>query len=200
MSNAQRYVTESLAASGLAVIAGQVACTLRPDLWSSGTSAGADLARLRTDYLVGVGRYKILFDGLNRPVEVLARSDDRLAVRLEWLVGMQVLEIGEVEAGKVSASAPIQTAARAPTVDPNGDRYAEIATANPGRACTDCVNLMLNGRCRAFEKSGLEWPSPNTLRRCLQLVPEYGTMDDRTGAQLWPELAKVRAKTEGAAS
>lgn len=200
MSNAQKYVTESLAASGLAVISGQVACTLRPDLWSAGTTAGMELAKLRTDYLLGVGRFTVQLDGLNRPVTVLARSDDRLALRLQWLTGMAVLDIGEVAAAKAPQAMPTQPPARAPAKDPRGDQFADVKTAEPGRSCGDCKRLAATGRCMDSELTGLEWPNRKALRRCPQFVPQWEAMDNRIGAQLWPELVTVSAKAEGAAS
>lgn len=194
MSNAERYVTEGLAHAGFAVISGEVAFTLRPDLWSTGVDAGMQLARLRSGARHRVARYTVQFDGLNRPVEVLARSIDRLALRLEWVTGMAVVDIADLQAA--IKTQPVQVVARQPTPQPGGDQFAGVTTAQPGRTCGECDHILMTGRCSAHAESGLEWPHPNTPRRCPAFKPLWDSYDGRTGQVLWPELAGVKPQPE----
>ena len=42
------------------------------------------------------------------------------------------------------------------------------------------------------DRTGLERPLVNADRRCLDFTPGWDAMDNRTGRQLWPELATER--------
>lgn len=194
MSQSSRYVVESLASSGLAVISGVVAATLRPDLWHTGTSAGMDLAKMKLPDMTGCSRYTVVFEGLNRPVEVLARSHDRLALRLEWLTGLPVSsisELGQPSGGKAAAKAePAKP-------DPREDRYSGISTKEEGRTCGECERLTANGECRAEGETGVQRPHAGIRRRCLAFQPQWDARDSRTGRQLWPELL-VQEVSDGA--
>lgn len=185
MNSAEKYVAESLAASGLAVISGPIAASLRPDLWRAGTEAGMDLARLKVANRPGVARYSVQFEGLNRPVEVLARSADRLALRLEWLTGYRATDIDLVELPQGSRPKPAPPAAKP---DPSADRYLGVATKEEGRQCGDCEHFTAGRTCMASEVSGIERPHGGTRRRCLGFTPTFQNQDQRNGRQLWPEL------------
>lgn len=188
MNFAEKYVTESLAACGLAVISGQVAATLRPDLWRAGTEAGVDLARLKVSNRQGVARYSVQFEGLNRPVEVLARSADRLALRLEWVTGFRATDIDVVEPPQGTRPKPAPPAAKP---DPRADRYPGVVTKEEGRQCGSCKHFTAGGLCKASQVSGIERPHGGTRRRCLGFTPLFEDRDQRSGLQLWPELVAV---------
>lgn len=83
------YALQCLAASGIAVMNSSIAWKLRPDLWASGQDCALGFNRLLT--IPGARRYvAILMDGMVGEVIVLARSDDMLEKRLEWLTGHKV--------------------------------------------------------------------------------------------------------------
>ena len=193
MSKANRYVTESLFASGLAVIDTSIACSMRPDLWHSGLETAGDFSPGHYHPIdrPGVLHFTIKFEGRERMVEVLARSDDRLALRLEWLTGLKVESIyakDELNRKPVSAQAAAAPARR----DSGGDRHADIETKEPGRRCSDCSHLGATGSCLARKVSGIERPTVGVVRRCVTFKPYFDAMDQRDGAALWPEL-----KTQG---
>ena len=200
MSRADDFITFSLASCGLAVIDSELACLSRPDWWHTGLAAAADFSPryFKPIDRPGVQRYSVLFEGRTNFVEVLARSDDRLALRLEWLTGLKVESIyakDELNRKPVSAQAAAAPARR----DSGGDRHADIETKEPGRRCSDCSHLGATGSCLARKVSGIERPTVGVVRRCVAFKPHFDAMDQRDGAALWPELAKKHEVRDAAA-
>lgn len=194
-TKANLYLDQALAATGFAVIDSTIACTLRPDLWSSGMEAAGDFSPtfFRPTDRIGVRRYRGYLEGReDRPVEILARSHDRLAMRVEWITGMKLVDLYEVlpqrSPGAVGAG----------VVPPRNDRHARsedvhagVATKEAGRACGECDHLSVAGRCMRASVSTVEWPNQNAPRRCVVFQPKFDANDQRTGLQLWPELREV---------
>ncbi|MFZ2855790.1 MAG: hypothetical protein WAZ34_16955 [Rhodocyclaceae bacterium] len=79
-----------------------------------------------------------------------------------------------------------------------------IATAEGPRSCGTCRNLSAGHACLAALRGLLDYvtgeyrPWANAPRRCLGYVPSPGCYDDRTGLQLWPEIANYVEGGEGA--
>ena len=92
----KQYAIQSLAACGFAVMRSTVAWQLRPDIWSSAQECGMDFSRIDVE---GAQPISVTLAGIGI-VPVLARSLDRLAERIEWITGHQVLK---VEAGQTAS-------------------------------------------------------------------------------------------------
>lgn len=191
-SKIDTYISQQLGASGFAVLDSSIAFALRGDLWSSGVEAGADFApsRFRPRDRTGVRRFSAVFKGReSRPVVVLARNADHLGLRLEWIVGLQVIDLYEEESG---LQAPTGSELHLkPRQEVSDDVHAGVLTKEPGRTCGDCEHITAGGRCKAFPASGIERPAQRALRRCVTFAPHFESMDSRTGRQLWPELTTV---------
>jgi hypothetical protein len=84
-----------------------------------------------------------------------------------------------------------------------GKRYS-ITTAEGPRTCGTCDNLSAGNACLAALRGLLDYvsgeyrPLINAPRRCLGYVPSPGCYDDRTGPQLWLEIANYVEGGEGA--
>jgi len=102
MSKATDYVAQSLASAGFALVDGEFARTLRPDLWHDGIQAAGDIGEaIRHNALMGL--HGVLwgvatFEGSGRPVPVVTRSTDALATRIQWITGRKVLRLEQAEA------------------------------------------------------------------------------------------------------
>lgn len=191
MSNAQKFIAESLGACGFAILRGQVAYTQRPDLWATGSDASFDFMEKnlqnRLGNIQGCTTYLVRFDGIDGPlIKVLARSSDQLAQRIEWVTGFKVRQMmpeSEMAGQRDQSDFPVRK--KGPD---RGDRYVGIVTVEGPITCSSCERINQLGDCLAFGESGIKFPLPNEPRRCLGYRPEY-SVGGRTGAQLWPELA-----------
>lgn len=196
MSNATRFITESLGACGFAVLRGQVAFTQRPDLWATASDCAYDFAdKALTNKLgnvQGCTTYLARFEGIDGPalIKVLARSPDQLAQRIEWVTGFKASQL--FLASELDGTLD-QTEIRVRKKGPDrGDRYVGIVTVEGPITCSSCERINQLGECMAFGESGIKVPLPNEPRRCLSYKPEY-SVGGRTGAQLWPELTTAKA-------
>jgi hypothetical protein len=195
-----RYGTEQLASAGFVIFDTKVAMHLRPDLWTTGMECGHDLMRLYSRQVANeyfapkCVSVTLNLDGIGE-VQVLTRSLDQLEKRVEWLTGFRVIPaaVANVRAAKKPLTTPLPPVA-APVRLANGDVFDGIVTAEPGRTCRSCENLSVGHACTQHGTSGVEVPNPMAMRRCPAYQPNYGGDDDRTGAQLWPELKLVPAK------
>jgi hypothetical protein len=193
-TKANIYIDQSLAACGFAVLDSTIACTLRPDLWHSGMEAAGDFSPrfFQPSGRVGVTRYKGFFEGReDRPIEILARSSDRLALRVEWVTGAKLTDLYEVVASPVGT--PVTpTVPRSRATQIAGDLYQGVETKESARSCGECEHLSVAGRCLRAQESSLEWPQQNALRRCLAFTPKFDSRDSRSGLQLWPEIVNAK--------
>ena len=189
-TKANLYIDQALAATGFAVIDSTAACILRPDLWSSGMEAAGDFSPrfFRPIDRIGVRRYLGFLEGRgDRPVEILARSHDRLAMRIEWVTGLKLADLYEDVPERAPATAAPATPRRARNT-PAGDVHEGVMTKEAGRPCGECSHLSTAGSCMRSADSGVEWPTKTLPRRCVVFQPLYLARDQRSGAQLWPEL------------
>lgn len=168
-----RYLHDSLSATGFVALSSAVALRLRPDLWSTGLQCVGEFAQAaRRNQFASVPhtiRLTAKFAGIEQPVPVLARSTKRLAERIEEVTGLQVLEIVEGEEIKPrdSAGAGNQAkwrefrqgraqAAQAPDTLPPPRKERPVPPdveglvgqfAEPPRPCTACGNRTGAGGC-----------------------------------------------------
>lgn len=114
---AVQYIHEALTATGFAVVDGGVAYQLSPHIWPSSLACGLDWSADRKVLRVIAGRrnaklLQVMIDGRG-PVPLLTMSEDDLARRIEWIVGLRVTAIcplGEPEVAP--APAPAQAGAK----------------------------------------------------------------------------------------
>jgi hypothetical protein len=196
MSNAKRYVIESLAATGFAILRGSIAFRLRPDLWATGSDAGYDfIPATLTNRLSGIEgvqtfltRFKEIDEG-SRFITVLARSGDDLARRIHLITGFTpelLIPESQME-GQVDLDAiPSRKVFNAATV--SDDVHAGVVTKEPGRQCNGCEWMTAGLGCTNSDESGIKYPTLNLLRRCRGYRPTFESYDQRVGATLWPEL------------
>jgi hypothetical protein len=199
MSNAKKYVIESLGSTGFAVLRGQVAYTQRPDLWATASDCTYDFADKslsnKLGELHGCTEFLVRFHGIESGlIRVLARSSDQLAQRIEWVTGYKVRQlalaselVGTIDPNDI---APRKISAR------TGDIHADVVTAQPGRTCSACEWFTSASSCSNAKESGILHPAANIMRRCKAYRPEFKNMDGRTGTQLWPELWTLTAATK----
>lgn len=200
MSNAPKYITESLGSCGFAVLRGQVAYTQRPDLWAHGLDASHDFAdkslpgKLNT--FSRCSTYLARFEGVEGAslIKVLARSPDQLAQRIEWVTGFKATVL--VHESEMAGEVDRENITSRPKPVYNGDLHAGVVTAEPGRPCFDCERFSAARSCSAEKESLIQFPAPNVARRCQAYKPHYQSHDGRTGAQLWPELAALKTITQ----
>jgi len=183
---AHTYAAQALGLTGFVILDWRIAVPLRPDLFLSGVEAGAVNAtawrqRLRTP----PGMVKVKADiGDMKDVEVWATSTRALAQRISDVTGLAVHKVQITDSGKQPAPPP---PAR-PSRDPAGDRFPDLVTREPGRACGQCDNYTAGHACSTPETSGILRPAPKALRRCPGFVPLWDATDKRGAAELWPEL------------
>ena len=131
-SKVARYLTESLAASGCAVVNSQIAYRHRPDTWATPTNCGGDFSFTPTKLSqiiqrLGAALYDVDFaDGTSAPVA--ARSTHMLAERIEWLTGRAVLAIRPY-----MALSPVANATRSmtPRQQERMERLKQLAAQEP---------------------------------------------------------------------
>lgn len=86
------YCHQSIAGSGIAIMDAQIAFELRPDLWASPQDCRMTFRKAQS--VAGVKRVNATFAGGGLgTVLVLARSLDNLDKRLEWIVGLPVVNL-----------------------------------------------------------------------------------------------------------
>lgn len=191
MNQAEKYLIESLAGSGIAILSGFAARMLRPDLIEPGFEPrvleSGRLMQLRTR----IPRFSVRFEGRPDSVDVLARSGESLKARIEWLTGLSVTSI---EAAIAESSEQVILPREIVATDPSGDRYVGIRTNEPGRKCAECANYTAGFACTAQAVSGVQRPHGGVNRRCLGFTPLFDSYDSRSGSQLWPELLQLDQK------
>ncbi len=190
------YIHASLAGAGFVILDSQIACTLRPDLWGAngGIEAAHEMtnARRRSKIAAIPGyRFLLRLQGHPRDAEVIARSDDMLDRRIQWATGMKVLDLFPMaELEGVTMVDEATTKPRA--IRASDDLHHGTKTAEPGRTCSQCDRLSVNGMCMAPEDSQINRPAANVLRRCKAFTPLWGSDDGRSAAQLWPEIVGAK--------
>lgn len=190
-TKANKYIIESLAATGFVIIDSTIACTLRPDIWAHGMEAAGDFSPkfFRPLQHLGVQEFFIRLEGRSSRLNMLARSGIDLAYRVEVVTGMRVLELFSKQEMHGVATEPVAPARASKDEDlPNGDRFKGVTTAQPGRKCHECSHLSAAGTCINTAASRIDRPVSHVPRRCLGFKPPYEALDSRAGPQLWPEL------------
>ena len=103
-SKIQLHIEQSLAFSGLAILEQRLMFYLRPDLWVAAHNVASDSNWGAVEnYLAGLSPrvkvFEVRFEGRGDSwARVAARSDDRLADRIGWITGLEVLELREYQA------------------------------------------------------------------------------------------------------
>lgn len=195
MSNATRFITESLGACGFAVLRGQVAYIQRPDFWAHGMDASSDFADkalpAKLNTFIGCKVYFARFaefeSGL---VKVLARSDDDLARRIKQITGFTTTQLflaSELEGELDPADVPPRKVISEPNPE-GGDVHVGVTTKEGPRICAECEWLTIGRGCSKSAESSIQYPAPNVPRRCKAYRPQFENMDGRNGFVLWPEL------------
>lgn len=195
------YTEQQLAAAGWAAIHINIGMRLRPGIWDGdGLSARNAFGKShnREEYLLvkfpGALLYQAEVEGLG-PVKVLARNAQFLAERMSWVLGLEVSDVRPIAAPPSQQHVVVKGGTR--TADPLALLHLNVATKEPARPCNECGRVSSSQTCLAAldgELAGapldyhpdISWP-----RRCLSFKPHYGTHDDRTGCQLWPEVVAV---------
>ncbi|MBX9905507.1 MAG: hypothetical protein K2Y31_14230 [Burkholderiales bacterium] len=137
-SKLERYVIESLAATGFCVVNASAAFRLRPDLWATrfdcGTSFNSDPGNVAKFLysIEGVSLLEIQFSDRPDWSPLATRSEADLPSRIQYITGQQIVGLRPYSGGK---------AAPAPA--------AKVDTDNPipGWACAE--------RTRRLEEAGL---------------------------------------------
>lgn len=200
-NNVKEYAAQCLAGAGFAIIDSEVAMTLRPDLWTSGIECHGAFASHHAPHalgaLVGVQRFKVLFEGAERPLLVLVRCSDQLQERIRWVTGRRVLDLAP-EAEEIKPREPASRAkwrefqqrrepvekAPAVTIPPRKERPVPPDVeglvgqfAEPPRPCTACGNRNSAGTCLPAARGEFQGrptnyrPSADHPRRCLHYSP-----------------------------
>lgn len=197
----EKYLHQSLAATGFAIMNSEIAIRQRPDLWGGYMECGAEFSRAinRNQFasLPNTLRLTARLAGVASPVLVLARSMSRLGERIEEITGMAVERL-EPETKTARTVAPIQP--RRDTPVPDDIEHSNTATIEPPRSCRQCDNLTNDGGCMSAMRGQFPGrpahyrPTANHPRRCLKYTPgrnlvEGDRADYRTGPELWPEIA-----------
>ncbi len=69
----------------------------------------------------------------------------------------------------------------------------DMAAEDSLRRCATCNRLSAANTCIAATRSCVPRPKVDAPRRCVAYVPKWEEQDQRTGFQLWPELAMSRS-------
>jgi len=191
MSKAVLYGQQCLASAGFVVWDNRVAMKVAPHLWNGdGLNCRHDFGRLYADQVLHhllaptCHQISLNLEGFG-PCLVLARSLDQIEQRVLWITGLRVVPAGQ----ELPAPAKPRVERPAPAPEPNGDQFHGIVTREPGRTCSACEHMSPGSACTQSEKSGLQFPKLNVLRRCPAFVPHFDAIDGRTGERLWPELS-----------
>lgn len=188
----ENYLHTSLAGAGFVILDSQIACTLRPDLWgvNGGMEAAYEMARPHNQNKIAAipgDRYLLRLKGHPRDIEVIARNDDMLDRRIQWVTGKEIHEL--IAASELEGVAVVDETQAKPRANRGGDDVHQgVHTAEPGRSCSQCDRVSANGACMASEESRINHPAANVIRRCVAFRPVFGSNDGRSAAQLWPEI------------
>ncbi|MBK7463977.1 MAG: hypothetical protein IPJ50_15430 [Betaproteobacteria bacterium] len=102
----KQYAQQCIASAGFAVMTSEFAWQLRPDLWASAQDCAMSFKRsIQPD---GTQRLIAkLADG--RQVPVVTRSTNELERRLEWVIGVKVVELVNDTQPAVASTQPLPT-------------------------------------------------------------------------------------------
>lgn len=138
------YTAQSLAATGFAILDGEVAHLLRPDLWHDATGAGHDLLALLQSN--GLGRLRevhwgtLRLAGRDRAMPIAVRGFEALAERVEAVTGRRVLALGAAEAPRAPVPAPVRSEVARDAAWVASQRIAKLralaAQELPAHGCT----------------------------------------------------------------
>lgn len=194
MSNTlfETYAGTSLASVGFAFMRGDLGSFCRPDLLKNGLQASGELAtgaRARIHAWQQIRRFKVEIEGFGA-TEVVARSEQGLAGRIEAVLGARVVSM--VPVSDDTATTPVgPSVPRTSWHTRTGDLYEGTKTREGPRTCDECDAFTAGHTCRVSQESGITRPAWRAPRRCLAFVPEFVNRDPRTGRELWPELVGV---------
>lgn len=94
----ETYLHSQLATTGFCILDHAVVMRLRPDLFGfNGMTCADELGQARKHHKLNpshVTRQHVTLQGIDHPVEVLARSTTRLAERIEEITGLKVTAMG----------------------------------------------------------------------------------------------------------
>jgi len=187
-----KYVHESLAATGFAVLHHEIAATNRPDIWTNGMECRGDIHAQTTKNSLGfisAPRYRVAMTGINGLVTVLARSPKQLADRIETITGFHVEDIfPESELTGTPEPMSDKRITEIARRHEHARMFSHIETANAPRHCSTCSHISAGHRCMNHKVSGIDYPPANVDRRCLGYSPKWDSHDRRDGHALWPEL------------
>lgn len=130
------YTHQCIAASGIAIMDAQIAFELRPDLWASPQDCRMTFRKVQS--VAGVKRMSATFAGGGiGTVLVLARSLDNLAKRLEWIVGLPVVDLtsAEPEMEPVTRQDPMRREADAKEAERLAQVHKLAKEVPPGHDC-----------------------------------------------------------------
>lgn len=190
--NAKEFIHRQLGTTGWAPIHHQLAVFLCPEVINEHRDFMADQrnpeALLRVFTKTSLCHANI--DGFGN-VPILYRSPLILADRISLLVNSTVEIIDQVEKPRVSIKQIIPPSTR----DTIALRHASVVTKEPPRPCKQCGRMSSGQTCLAapeIEGAPVDYlPDISWPRYCLSYRPQYGSYDERTGAELWPELDAV---------
>ncbi|WOP14588.1 hypothetical protein [Ottowia sp. SB7-C50] len=148
MSKAVTYVNQQMAACGFAVLSGEIAATLRPDMFSSGADAGYEFSQAsqRNAFanLPRAMRMIVKFEEMFRPLVVVTRSQDDLARRIEHVTGLKVLGLTRELPEPAAAAAP--SVAPPTRADAQAERLAKLhalaARELPAHDCSERTEIV----------------------------------------------------------
>jgi hypothetical protein len=196
----EKYLHQSLAATGFVIMSSEIAIRQRPDLWGGYMECGAEFSRAinRNQFanLPNTLRLTARLAGVARPVLILARSMSRLGERIEEITGMAVEKLEpETQSPRTVASIP----PRRDAIVPDDIEHADTITREPPRSCRQCDNLANDGGCLPAMRGQFPGrpahyrPTVTHPRRCLKYTPSRNLVegdrpDYRTGPELWPEI------------
>jgi len=165
------YIPQALAATGFAFLDLDIACALRPDLFPGGQASvpigGLNPGRIRSDGGIRGGinearRYVVWLEGREKPALVLARSDDMLAMRIQWITGSKVLSFApEVRTSWTGAPADPSAAPAAERKAANLAKLRALAEQEPPTHHCQRRTEILQAR-DALTLAGQTWKAPET--------------------------------------
>ncbi|TAJ19100.1 MAG: hypothetical protein EPO47_05075 [Rugosibacter sp.] len=192
--NAKEFIHRQLGTTGWAPINHDLAVLLCPEVINEHRDFMADQrnpeALLRVFPRTALCYARISSFG---EVPVLYRNPLALAERISCIVGGTVEINDQAEKPRVS----IRQAISPSTHDTIALRHANVVTLEPPRPCAQCGRMSAEQTCLAalageIENAPTDYrPDVSWPRRCLAFKPPHGSYDERTGAELWPELDAV---------
>ncbi len=106
-SKVAKYITESLATCGLAILNSRHAFRLRPDIWPTASECSCDWNHTTTtsalsSFLAQRGAQLFSATIRDQTVFVVAWSEKVLARRLEWITGAHITQVAVIELGRLN--------------------------------------------------------------------------------------------------